>query len=117
MTAPAKAHKQYTLILPVSRARGQVLLGLKKRGFGVGKHNGFGGKVEPGETLPAAAARELREESGLACAPAHLRHHAVLLLETAAAETRLEIHVYVCTEWAGDVAECVPRPAPRARAC
>ena len=40
----------------------QVLLGLKKRGFGVNKWNGFGGKVEPNETVIDAAARELKEE-------------------------------------------------------
>jgi 8-oxo-dGTP pyrophosphatase MutT (NUDIX family) len=38
-------------------------VGLKKRGFGQGKWNGFGGKVEAGETIEAAAARELKEES------------------------------------------------------
>ncbi len=27
----------------------QILLGMKKRGFGVGKWNGFGGKVKLGE--------------------------------------------------------------------
>jgi hypothetical protein len=37
-----------------------VLLGRKKRGFGEGYVNGFGGKVEPGETVEAAAAREVR---------------------------------------------------------
>ena len=47
-----------TLCLPV---RGdpptEVLLGLKKAGFGAGKVTGFGGKVEPGETIVAAARR------------------------------------------------------------
>ncbi|KAG8911143.1 hypothetical protein FRC01_005906, partial [Tulasnella sp. 417] len=33
----------------------KVLLGLKKRGLGCGFYNGFGGKVNPGET-PADAA-------------------------------------------------------------
>lgn len=32
-----------------------VLLGMKKRGFGAGKWNGFGGKVQPGETIEEAA--------------------------------------------------------------
>lgn len=41
----------------------QVLLGLKKRGFGVGKWNGYGGKLEPGEGLIAATRRELQEEA------------------------------------------------------
>ncbi|KPP69871.1 7,8-dihydro-8-oxoguanine triphosphatase-like, partial [Scleropages formosus] len=44
---------------------GRVLLGLKKRGFGAGRWNGFGGKVQPGETIEQAAKRELLEESGL----------------------------------------------------
>lgn len=40
---------------------GRVLLGMKKRGFGMGKYNGFGGKVEPGESIEAAAlVRQLR---------------------------------------------------------
>jgi 8-oxo-dGTP pyrophosphatase MutT (NUDIX family) len=39
-----------------------VLLGLKKRGFGEGKYNGFGGKLNPNETIEQAAIRELYEE-------------------------------------------------------
>lgn len=35
----------------------QVLLGLKKRGFAAGWWNGFGGKVEPGETIDEGAKR------------------------------------------------------------
>lgn len=44
---------------------GHVLLGMKKRGFGAGHYNGFGGKVEENETIEEAATRELFEESGL----------------------------------------------------
>lgn len=51
----------------------EVLLGMKKRGFGQGKWNGFGGKVEPGETVAAAALRELQEEACLEAAGAELR--------------------------------------------
>jgi 8-oxo-dGTP pyrophosphatase MutT (NUDIX family) len=43
----------------------QVLLGMKKRGFGVGKINGYGGKVEDKETNDQACIRELNEESTL----------------------------------------------------
>jgi 8-oxo-dGTP diphosphatase / 2-hydroxy-dATP diphosphatase len=44
---------------------GQVLLGMKKRGFGAGHYNGFGGKVEEHETIEGAAARELFEEASV----------------------------------------------------
>ena len=40
--------KLLTLVIPVDDGK-RVLLGLKKRGFGEGYYNGFGGKVEPGE--------------------------------------------------------------------
>lgn len=43
----------------------RVLLGMKKRGFGSERWNGFGGKVEPGESIEEAAHRELREEAGI----------------------------------------------------
>lgn len=47
--------KLLTLVLVVQP--GRVLLGMKKRGFGAGKWNGFGGKVQPGETIEDAAKR------------------------------------------------------------
>jgi 8-oxo-dGTP pyrophosphatase MutT (NUDIX family) len=99
----SKTHKLYNLILPISLSRRQVLLGYKKRGFGVGKYNGFGGKVEHGESIVASAQRELNEESGIQCTIEQLQHHAVLLLETLADDEAmvLEIHVFVCTEWEG----------------
>jgi 8-oxo-dGTP pyrophosphatase MutT (NUDIX family) len=50
----------------------RVLLGLKKRGFGQGKYNGFGGKIADGEDARDAAVREVREECGLEVAPADL---------------------------------------------
>lgn len=44
----------------------EVLLGMKKNGFGHGRWNGFGGKVEGhDETILGAATRELTEESGI----------------------------------------------------
>jgi 8-oxo-dGTP pyrophosphatase MutT (NUDIX family) len=44
------------------RDKDRLLLAMKKRGFGEGKWNGVGGKVEPGESLEAAAVREAAEE-------------------------------------------------------
>jgi len=40
----------------------EVLLAMKKRGFGQGKWNGIGGKVGEGESVREAAVREVEEE-------------------------------------------------------
>ena len=39
-----------------------ILLAMKKRGFGSGKYNGIGGKIEKGETPDEAMIRETKEE-------------------------------------------------------
>ena len=44
-----KSKKVMTLVY--IRNEDKVLLGMKKRGFGKGKWNGFGGKVEHGENI------------------------------------------------------------------
>lgn len=43
----------------------KILLGMKKRGFGQGRWNGFGGKVKEKESLEETAKRELFEECGI----------------------------------------------------
>ena len=42
-----------------------ILLALKKRGFGEGKYNGVGGKLENNETPEEAMIRECKEEIGV----------------------------------------------------
>jgi hypothetical protein len=59
--AAAATRRLLTLVFVVERdgatgAAARVLLGWKKRGFGAGKWNGFGGKVEPEDVSMAAAA-------------------------------------------------------------
>ncbi|MBU1159962.1 8-oxo-dGTP diphosphatase [Patescibacteria group bacterium] len=53
------------LTLCIIHQHPKVLLGLKKRGFGEGRWNGFGGKVMEGESIDEAAKRELQEEAGI----------------------------------------------------
>lgn len=43
----------------------EVLLAMKKRGFGKGRWNGVGGKPNPGEHIDQAAIRETEEEIGV----------------------------------------------------
>jgi 8-oxo-dGTP pyrophosphatase MutT (NUDIX family) len=58
----------------------EVLLGEKKRGFGKGKWNGFGGKVDASDaSIVAAAAREIQEEANVTVHERDLEHRGVLL--------------------------------------
>ena len=94
--------KLMTLVTVVNTATRKVLLGRKARGFGSGKWNGFGGKVESSDaSLHAAAARELHEESGL-CSD-RLSHVGVLFFQYPASfEPRiLEVHLFCC-----DLSQC-----------
>ena len=54
---------------------GEILLARKKRGFGVGKWNGAGGKPEPGEPIERTAIRETEEELGVHPARSPPRGH------------------------------------------
>jgi 8-oxo-dGTP pyrophosphatase MutT (NUDIX family) len=103
--------KQATLCLLLRE--GEILLAMKKRGFGVGRWNGPGGKVEPGERLEEAAARELEEEAGLAVLPEDLEKAAVISFRFKdRAEWDQEVHIYLSRRWKGEpkeTAEMRPR--------
>ncbi len=84
----------------------QVLLGWKKVGFGAGKYNGFGGKVEAGEEIVAAALRELYEETGLIANPDYLQPAAHLNFAfPARPEWNQTVHVFVLSSWRGEPRE------------
>ena len=51
----------------------QVLLAMKKRGFGKGRWNGVGGKPNPGENIDQTAIRETQEEIGVTLKHAEVR--------------------------------------------
>jgi 8-oxo-dGTP diphosphatase/2-hydroxy-dATP diphosphatase len=57
--------KRKLLTLTVIHDGEKILLGKKKRGYATGVWNGYGGKVEEGESVETAMIRELYEESGL----------------------------------------------------
>ncbi|XP_076299293.1 oxidized purine nucleoside triphosphate hydrolase [Lasioglossum baleicum] len=81
----------------------EILLGLKKRGFGVDLWNGFGGKVESGETIVQGAVRELKEESGLTAQD--LKKIGILQFEFEGVETQLEVHVFETFKYDGKATE------------
>ena len=53
------------LTLMILKRNGKLLMGIKKRGFGMGKINCVGGKVEAGELPRDGAIRETFEEIGI----------------------------------------------------
>lgn len=63
MSASQADYKKTTIVFPFKGD--QLLLGMKKRGFGEGWWNGFGGKLDPGETYEDSARRETLEEVGV----------------------------------------------------
>ena len=77
-----------------------VLLAMKKRGFGVGRYNGVGGKPEGKESVDATAVREAKEEVGVTAR----RFHLVAKLDFYFSKKRewdQQVLVYVCDRWVG----------------
>jgi 8-oxo-dGTP pyrophosphatase MutT (NUDIX family) len=84
----------------------QILLGYKKRGFAQGKLNGFGGKIEVGESIAVAAARELHEECGVSVALDDLQAVARLVFFfPAKREWDQIVHVFIAERWRGKPGE------------
>lgn len=83
----------------------KILLGMKKRGFGAGRWNGFGGKVQGGETIEQAAIRETVEEAGLEYFDAVLEKRGLLLFDFKNKDLQIEAHVFVSEGIAVDAKE------------
>jgi 8-oxo-dGTP diphosphatase len=94
----------------------EVLLGRKKTGLGTGKTVGLGGHVEVGEAPHEAAAREVKEESGISVDPAALTEVAyITFLFPARRGWDMTVNVFTSAAWAGQAtesAEIVPRWFP-----
>lgn len=78
----------------------EVLLGMKKRGFGVGRWNGFGGKVENGESVLEGAKRELKEEVGIS--PVQIEEVGVFNFVYNSDSTEMEVHLFKVSEFHGE---------------
>ncbi len=83
---------------------GKILLGMKKRGFGAGRWNGFGGKVEAGETIEEAAKREMQEECGVEIMEMEKVGIHEFVFQSRPEEV-LEVHVFRVDTWTGEPSE------------
>jgi mutator protein MutT len=97
MTQPKVA----TLLLLLKDDR--ILLAMKKRGFGAGRYNGVGGKIEPGETIEQALVRECQEEIGVT--PTGFEKVAYHDFRFPDGATDMQVHVYTCRKWEGEPIE------------
>jgi len=92
-----------TLLFLVKEDR--VLLAMKKRGFGAGRWNGVGGKLEPDESLDEALVRECQEEIGVT--PTNYRKVAELDFYggTKSEPWNMYVHAYLANAWEGTPTE------------
>ena len=92
-----------TCTLLLLRDGDNILLAMKKRGFGEGYWNGIGGKVEVGETIKQALVRECQEEIGVT--PLVYQKVAIHDFKFPDGHSGMIVHAYLCTEWEGEPEE------------
>jgi 8-oxo-dGTP diphosphatase / 2-hydroxy-dATP diphosphatase len=95
--------KSKVLTLCIVREGSKVLLGLKKRGFGVGRWNGFGGKIDKGETIEKAAKREIFEEAGIEVKD--LEKVGILEFKFKSSGDIFETHIFCTENYSGEPTE------------
>lgn len=84
----------------------EVLLGLKRTGFGIGKIVGVGGHVEPGENDAEAVVREVWEEIGVVVLQEDLVHAGlVVFIFPARPEWNMSCRLFTTRRWDGEPTE------------
>lgn len=95
----------------------QILLALKTKKIGMGRWNGYGGGIEPGENAKIAAVRELKEETGekepgddkgIIALPEDLEKIALVDFHNTKSDGStfvLRGHIYLVHKWTGELKE------------
>ncbi len=89
--------KELTLVYLVTEDK--ICLALKKRGFGEGNYNGYGGKLEEGETILQGAIREVYEESLVEVLETDLKKVADIVFHFS--DHSIRVHTYFVYAWKG----------------
>lgn len=83
----------------------EILLAMKKRGFGAEKYNGIGGKIEENETPETAMIRETQEEI-LITPIEYEKVGRIQFIEYYKQEkVDMTFHLFLATKWKGDPQE------------
>ena len=91
------------LTLCIVHQHPRILLGMKKKGFGKGWWNGFGGKVEEGESIKEAARRETKEETGIDVKD--LNKIGIIEFRFKNYQEILEVHLFKSEKFSGEPTE------------
>ena len=91
--------------LSLLRKDNKILLAMKKKGFGEGRYNGVGGKLEENETPEDAMIRETWEEINVT--PTQYEKVGIISFDEfyKGKKMGLLFHLYIVTEWLGEIAE------------
>jgi 8-oxo-dGTP diphosphatase/2-hydroxy-dATP diphosphatase len=81
----------------------RILLAMKKRGLGVGRWNGFGGKLKEGESMLDALHREVKEEGEIEIKNPELI--GIIEFEFPAKGLLLENHIFKVRSFSGEPKE------------
>ncbi len=88
------------------RGEDEILLAMKKRGFGAGKWNGVGGKPQDGESIEKATIREMQEEISVSANEDMLEKKGSLRFYFPhKPDWDQEVHIYTLRDWQGEPIE------------
>jgi 8-oxo-dGTP pyrophosphatase MutT (NUDIX family) len=83
-----------------------VMLAMKKIGFGIGRYNGVGGKVKEGESVEDATVRETSEEIGVSVDIKDLNKVGEIEFRFQdKSEWNQVVHIYTTEIWSGEPTE------------
>jgi 8-oxo-dGTP diphosphatase / 2-hydroxy-dATP diphosphatase len=105
-TTDSMEEKDFSLVFcrrESSEGHRELLLGMKKRGFGIGKWNGYGGKLEPNETIEQCAVRELQEECSITAN--NMTRKGYIVFKMIELNKILRVHVFESWDFSGEAIE------------
>lgn len=100
-----EAHPDIRRTLLILRKGDQILLAMKKRGFGEGLWNGVGGKIEKSETVEQALIRECQEEIGVTPTSYVAVAELDFIQDADVDPWHMYVYAYIADEWEGEPTE------------
>jgi mutator protein MutT len=100
-----ETHPDIRRTLLFLRKDDQILLAMKKRGFGAGRWNGVGGKLDEGETIEHALVRECQEEIGVTPTSYTAVAELDFIQDAEVDPWHMYVYAYIADTWDGEPEE------------